>query len=626
MGRNGLLTRSVLTVAALAAGVAAAAPRLSTEYRYASQVGEWFVRGDAATSPSKVFPGGLRLAAWDGQNEQDLTRVAVAAAVYFFQVPPQAQSVAIQIGYRADPAARNRDVAGFLFVRDLAVERQYAQFQDEAARPVEAPGFFGNTYLLPANQQQMVVNLPVRDHVVDGALEVHLSAGAGQVFDAQYLQVASFGQELPMRVEHAPSTYYMPNPYDYTYTYYYAGPFHYPRVGYFVRFDSFDNAIDPFYWGGWASFRACFYTHHRWVYRPARFVHYRPLVVVRPVYVVRPAIVKHRDRWYRRHFGLDRRRLTEPEIHRLIRRRVQVVTPDRLRDYRSRTRRVAEQVRASDRQFRTRLGSAGFADRLRTWKRNPAQARQELTRPPRTPTIERRTAPQPRTVERTRPTIVTPSPRRTYRVQPTPPSRTPTIERRTTQQPRIIQRTPPARVGPTQPWTYRYPTTPPARTPTVERRTMPQPRIIQRTPPTTVTPRRTQTPRYVAPAPAHTPRVERRTTPQPRTIERTPPTTVTPRRTERPRYVPPTPTRTPKVERRSTRQPRSTVPTPPARTPKVERRRVPQPAPSPRPSPRPVAPSTSRSLRRPERAPAPTTRTPSRESREPRSRGRERRR
>ena len=501
MSRHKLVALSVLSVAALAAGTAVAAPGLSTEYRYGSQVSEWFVRGDAATSQSQVFSGGLRLAAWDGQNEQELTRVAVATAVYFFQIPAQAQSVSVQVGYRADPAARNREVAGFLFARNQAIERQYAPLQDAATGAIEEPGFFGDTYVLPANQQQIVVNLPVADHVADGVLEVHLSAGAGQVFDVHYVQVASYGQAVPLLAEAAPTNYYMGNPYDYTYYYYYAGPRYFPRGGAFVRLYCFANGIDPFLWGGWASFRACFYTHHPWVYRPARFVHHRPLAIVRSGRTVRPHVDRHRVDWYRRNFGLERARLSEPEIHRVVRQRVHVVAAGRLRDHRDRALTVAEQVLASDNELRTQLGDARYTERLRTWQRHPAEARRELDRSPRTRVIRQAAAEwqavrsgKPRTAVRQpvapRPTAPTPAPPRTHRILPTVPNRTPRVVPRTTPPPPSIRRTSPTtHTTPAPPRTRPSPPTVPNRTPKVERRTTPQP-----------TSRRSPSPRPVPPS------------------------------------------------------------------------------------------------------------------------------
>jgi len=457
-----------MAVMMAAAAVAWAAPTLSTEYRYASQVSEWFVRGDAATSQSNVFQNGLRLAAWDGQNEQDVSRVAVATAVYFFQIPSNARSITVDVAYRVDDAARDRKVAGFLFVRDTSVEQQNAG-QDANADPNDEPGFQGATYMLPADQVQTQVTLSAANTVVDGVLEVHLSAGAGQVFDAQYIQVKSYGAPLPVRVETVASSSYIANPYDYTYYYYYTGPCYWPHRGYYARFYTFDTVADPFWWGGWWSFRACFYTYHSWHYRPRHYVHFAPIVLYRPVFVVRPWLTRHRHDWYRRHFRYDDRYATDRDIRTHVRQRVRVVSSDRLRDYRVHARQVADNIKTSDRDLRTKLGDR-YQDRVRQWRERPSQARVELPKITRTEAVRRastdwrtvnekhvrvrppqkvdvrstptRTAPrQPTTVKRLEPPtrVITPTTRGTAKTLPS--TREPrVISPRDIREPRVIPR------------------------------------------------------------------------------------------------------------------------------------------------------------------------------------------
>ncbi len=386
-----LAVTSGALLAALLAPAAAAAPVISTEYRYASQVSEYFVRGDAAVSESAVLRRGLRLAAWDAENEEEATRVGVATAVYLFQVPLAARTVTIEVAYQVDKEAANRDVAGFLFVRNKAVEDQYAGAVKEGKRPVEEPGFFGNIYLLPAKEPRVAITLPTDNHVIDGVLEVHLSAGAGQVFDAQYVQVTSFAAEVPVQVQYAAADHYIPNPYDYSYLYYYGGPCYYPMGAYYACFQPF--SLDPIFWYGWYSRRACYYVHHRWHHRPRHYIHLRPIIVYRPVYIINPVIHTYRSGWYRRHFALDGdlRRYSDQDLDRIVRRRVEVLSSENYFEQRRQAHAIAQTIRQSEADLRSRLGDR-FRDHLDAWHRNPAQAARELRSDQHTPAIHQAAA------------------------------------------------------------------------------------------------------------------------------------------------------------------------------------------------------------------------------------------
>lgn len=351
---------------ALAASLAAAAPTLSTEYRYASQLNEYFVRGDAAVSESAQFRKGLRLAAWDAQEQDDATRVAVATAAYFFQVPLAARSVAIEVAYQADPIASNKQVAGFLFVRNKAVEDQFAGENKDGNRPIEEPGFFGNTYLLPADQQRVSVTLPTENHVVDGVLEVHLSAGAGQVFDAQYVQVTAFGVEVLVPIQYVEPAAYLPNPYDYSYYYYYAGPCYYPYGSYYACFQL--TSFDPIFWHQWTLRRAAYFLYRPWCYRPAHYSHWPFLAVHRPTFAVRPHLDRYRDDWYRRCFQVDPDRVHRDDFDHLIRRRRDFLPPERVVEQQRVARELVDKGQAAERQVRDRFGDPGAL-----WRRNPAE-------------------------------------------------------------------------------------------------------------------------------------------------------------------------------------------------------------------------------------------------------------
>jgi len=216
-----------LTLALLAAGwpAAAARQRLATISRYANRCDEYLVRGDAAVTASPVFKNGLRLAAWDGADPGDTTRVALASAVYFIEVPAYSRSVRIDVSYRRDPAA-TRPEAGFLFVRDPQVEEAFGGDADAPAdNPLAIdPVFYGRTCPLPGGNGRASVEIGTDGLLsAQGVLELHLAAGAGQVLDVDYFQVTAYADYLPA-AEPVTQVVTIEQPYAYTYSYYYAGP------------------------------------------------------------------------------------------------------------------------------------------------------------------------------------------------------------------------------------------------------------------------------------------------------------------------------------------------------------------------------------------------------------------
>ncbi|HPD16033.1 MAG TPA: hypothetical protein PLE19_13855 [Planctomycetota bacterium] len=200
---NKTLGFSLLAIALVFAWSSAlAAPSvLSTDYRYAAQADRTFTRGGGTVAESKLLPRGLRFAAPEAQDGQARP---VATAIYLFKVPLAATALTIEVAYRVDAAARDKDVAGLLFVRNEAMEKAAAE-ADQLPKSLESePAFFGNLYFLRGSETTMSFTLPFEDHVVDGVLEVHLSAGPGQAYDAQYVQVTaqrSAGGYAPTQVQ-----------------------------------------------------------------------------------------------------------------------------------------------------------------------------------------------------------------------------------------------------------------------------------------------------------------------------------------------------------------------------------------------------------------------------------------
>ena len=72
--------------------------RLSREHRAGNDVDEWIERGNATINASPHFEEGARLTAWASQDiQEDDYEFAIASAVYFFEIPPQAQYIEILV-------------------------------------------------------------------------------------------------------------------------------------------------------------------------------------------------------------------------------------------------------------------------------------------------------------------------------------------------------------------------------------------------------------------------------------------------------------------------------------------------------------------------------------------------
>lgn len=173
---------------ALGAGVL-----LSNEYRYAAKRDKSLVRGEATVAESRVLPNGLRLAA-PAAKDAAAADAPLATAIYLFDIPLAAKSITIEVGYRPDAASKDQEVAGLLFVRNCTMEAtalgSKGKEPAKGDKPAE-PAFLGNLYFLKGGDTSTSVTLPADDHMADGVLEVHLSAAAGQAFDAQYVQVSA---------------------------------------------------------------------------------------------------------------------------------------------------------------------------------------------------------------------------------------------------------------------------------------------------------------------------------------------------------------------------------------------------------------------------------------------------
>ncbi len=285
--------------------------RVATVTRFGDQYDEYVLEGDAALSESQVFADGIQLAAWDASEGNAAARVAIASAVYFFAIPSDTVQLAVEIGYQGSMAPPDKRFAGYLFVRNPAVEETHGRRAADTDIAAGQPAFYGNTYTLPADDTRNIVYLQASDCVVDGILELHISADAGRALDVDYIKVTAYTQPITMYRETVVET--IADPYFYTYRYYYAGPWCQYRTGTFITF-SFSTgflAFDPVIIHGWWLYRSHFVIRHRWICRPRTSAFYT--VIYRPHHHRRngpphhPAwrdneIEHYRRNWRERHF------------------------------------------------------------------------------------------------------------------------------------------------------------------------------------------------------------------------------------------------------------------------------------------------------------------------------------
>lgn len=362
-----------------------AVARLATVTRYAEQFDEYILRGDAAISESPAFQTGVRLAAWDGQDETEVSRLALAAAVYFFDVPAHARGLTVEIAYRQDDSAVNERFAGYVFVRNPGVQAEYRGDPPAEDTYLDEPTFYGNTYVLPAGDRRNVIELSAHDSVVDGVLELHVAADAGQVLDIHYVKVTAYAERPTVYRKTVVEV--IDRPHLYTYRYYYAGPWRQYRSGTSISFHFTSGStavvVDPFVVGCWVTYRSSFYVWRPWVYRPV-YVHAYPRIVVRRPVVrtvyVSPRVRKYRDRWYQQHFRLSPNQRTEVEVTRRVReRRTSLPTHDAGR-FQQRIRQTAERAHSSGSRPATspRRSDGYHRDRVRynTENRAPSAPRQ----------------------------------------------------------------------------------------------------------------------------------------------------------------------------------------------------------------------------------------------------------
>jgi hypothetical protein len=209
-------------------------------FREAVAMDDWLERGRAAVSESPIFPDGVRLTAWGGE---DAYEPGLASAIYYFKVPRWAQYLKITIQYR--DASRDDTIAGRLWIKS-ADRDQY-----EALGPDEEAPLYGDTFILRSERTSETIIVPRSRHVEDDTVEMHIVAEGQDSLDVRNVRLVSL-ETRPGNITIVHRTYNdywdrWPR-YRYAYHYYYWGPLFWPKT--YVVYECWD-VPSPFYWITW---------------------------------------------------------------------------------------------------------------------------------------------------------------------------------------------------------------------------------------------------------------------------------------------------------------------------------------------------------------------------------------
>lgn len=275
--------------------------QLSREHRDGADVDEWIERGTATITASPRFvENGIRLTAWASDHDgTDSYEFAIASAVYFFEIPSQAQYVEILVRYRGEPSESYFEdaepIAGRVWIRNLQREAT-RRYDDKSAEETR----YGDTFVLRAKRRSETIKVAAAGHVDDdGLLEMHVVAEDGQQIDIEYINVSTYRKQHHIRVFPRYARHHHWRPWHrYTYSYFYDGPFYYGTdLGYYFRWTY------PVYDRSYLSIRSAYGNYvHRYYTIHHRPYYYRSYPRHVHVYVNnRPARSTRLNRWSAEH-------------------------------------------------------------------------------------------------------------------------------------------------------------------------------------------------------------------------------------------------------------------------------------------------------------------------------------
>jgi hypothetical protein len=246
--------------------------RLSREHRDAGDVEDWIERGNATVTASPRFEDGVRLTAWASElSDEENYEFAIASAIYFFEIPRQAQYIEILVRYRGEPHEADledyEEIAGRVWIRNTKREYSRRSYDDES----EEETLYGDTFTLRAKRRSETIKIPAAGRVDNDLLELHVVADDGKQLDVEYIDVSTYQRQPDVRVIHRYARDYRWQPWHrYTYLYFYDGPSYYcTDLGYYIRWSY------PIYDHHYLSIRYAYrdYLHHHYYRRYPRYYH-----------------------------------------------------------------------------------------------------------------------------------------------------------------------------------------------------------------------------------------------------------------------------------------------------------------------------------------------------------------
>ena len=244
---------------------------LSRDPREAGDADDWIERGNATVTASPRFEDGIRLTAWADayDQEEEAHEFAIASAVYFFEIPRQAQYIELIIRYRGEPQEAELedqvDVVGRVWVHSTKREYARRQYDDKHADETR----YGDTFFLRAKRRSETIKIAAAGHVDDGFLEMHIVVEDGEQLDVERIDLLTYRRQPDFRVVHRYARSYQWQPWHkYTYHYFYDGPFYYGTdLGYYIRWSY------PIYDRRYLSIRYDFgnYLHRYYTHYPRHY-------------------------------------------------------------------------------------------------------------------------------------------------------------------------------------------------------------------------------------------------------------------------------------------------------------------------------------------------------------------
>jgi hypothetical protein len=245
---------------------------LNREHRDAGNVDDWIERGNATVTASPSFENGIRLTAWAGEyNADDDHEFAIASAVYFFEIPSQAQYLEILVRYRGEPHEAELEdqeaIAGRIWIRNTKREYARRKYDDKHADETR----YGDTFFLRAKRRSETIKIAEAGHVEDGFLEMHIAVEDGEQLDVESIDVLTYRRHRPPRVVQYYTRNYHWRPWNrYTYRYFYDGPSYYcTDLNYYIRwsYPLYDHHYLSIRYD-YGNYLHRYYTHHpRYYYR-----------------------------------------------------------------------------------------------------------------------------------------------------------------------------------------------------------------------------------------------------------------------------------------------------------------------------------------------------------------------